>query len=145
MSMSTTQATLGRLKAMYASGDHKPCPEIYAADAVFDVNLPEWRFQLRGPDAIRHQLDTWHPRPPDLVEWQQRETSWGAVVELALWEGEDYGLYSRSVHVLDIDGEITRHVMYCIGDMTRDVYERSTAQLIVASRSPGASNLRLHE
>jgi hypothetical protein len=62
------------------------------------------------------------------------------VVELGLWEGVDYELYSRSMHVLDIRGEvIRRHVMYCIGDMTRDVYQRSTAQLIIgAPQTPTA-------
>ena len=69
---------------------------------------------------------------PDLVEWNPRSTAWGAIVELALWEGDHHELYSRSLHLLVLDGDhITRHVMYCTGDTTRSEYERAAAALIV--------------
>lgn len=119
---------------MLATAEHAAVDELYLPDALFDINLPQWRFQLRGPGAIRQQLDEWHPIAPDLVEWNLRPTSWGAVVELALWEGDDHGLYSRSVHLFDLHGErIARHVMYCIGDMSRATFERSTGALLAAS------------
>lgn len=123
---------LERWRTALATAQHAIFDELYAPDALFDINVPEWRFQLRGPDAIRRQLDEWHPTAPDLVEWNPRSTPWGAIVELALWEGDHHELYSRSVHLLDLDGDhITRHVMYCTGDATRAEYERATAALIV--------------
>ena len=115
-----------------ATAQHAIFDELYAPDALFDINVPEWRFQLHGPDAIRRPLHEWHPTAPDLVEWNSRSTPWGAVVESALWEGDHHELSSRSLHLLDLDGDhITRHVMYCTSDATRTAYERATAALIV--------------
>jgi hypothetical protein len=68
---------------------------------------------------------------PKLVAWHERWTEWGAVVELALWEGENHELYSRSIHVFDLMADrITRHVMYCTGDWTRDSFDRAVEDLL---------------
>jgi uncharacterized protein (TIGR02246 family) len=108
---------IDRFRQALGSGDHSRLNEVYAADAVFDVNLPEWRFSLVGPDRIAGQLDAWHLEAPNVVEWSERPTDWGAIVELALWEGPGHELYSRSTHAFDVVGDrIVRHVMYCTGD-----------------------------
>lgn len=126
-----SDSVLARFRRTIGAGDHSVADRIYAADALFDVNVPQWRFQLRGPDSIRRQLDEWHPQPPDLVEWHQRPIDGGAVVELALWQGEGHELYSRSLHLLDIgDGLITRHVMYCTGDWTKQALYEATVTLL---------------
>ena len=110
-------AVVGLLRRAIESGDHSGLAEVYAADAPFEVNLPWGRHALVGPDAIAAQLDAWHPRAPRLVEWIERSADWGAVVELALWEGPNHRLYSRSLHRIEVQGErIARHVMYCLGD-----------------------------
>lgn len=132
----TTTNLLGRFRHMLASGDYAIVAELYTDDALFDINVPEWRFQLSGPERIQRQLDEWHPQPPELVEWQERLSSWGAVVELALWEGDNNELYSRSIHMFDIiDGAIARHTMYCTGDWTKQALDRATAALIAPSSS----------
>ena len=108
---------IDRFRQALGSGDHSRLTEVYSPDAVFDVNLPEWRFSLVGPDRIAGQLDAWHPEAPNVVEWDERPTGWGAIVELALWEGPGHELYSRSTHTFDVSGDrIVRHVMYCTGD-----------------------------
>lgn len=128
--MSTTTA-IDKFRRALATGDHTNMAEIYAPDALLDVNVPEWHFQLKGPKAIERQLDEWHPAGPKLVKWQERRTEWGAIVELALWEGENHELYSRSIHVFDLMADrITHHVMYCTGDCTRDSFDRAVEGLL---------------
>ena len=126
------KAVVERFRSALASGDHSSFFEIYAEDAIFDVNLPEWRFQLQGPDSIRGQYDEWHPEAPNLVEWRERATDRGVLVELALWEGDGHNLYSRSLHDLEIEGDrITRHVMYCTGDWTKEALTEAAASFLV--------------
>jgi hypothetical protein len=54
--MSTITA-IDKFRRALATGDHTNMAEIYAPDALIDVNVPEWHFQLQGPQAIEHQLD----------------------------------------------------------------------------------------
>lgn len=119
-----------RFRTMVA-GDHEVIPELYADHALLDVNLPEWRYQLRGSEAIRRQLDEWHPAAPHLVEWNEQATEHGILVALALWEGDDHELYSRSLHELDIsNGRVTRHAMYCIGNLSKETHATVSAALL---------------
>lgn len=108
-------SVLGCFRRMLSTGDHSTIPTLYADGALFDINVPEWRYQLRGPESIRQQLDEWHPQPPELVDGKQRQTPWSTVVELALWEGDGHELYSRSIHLLDIGDDPdhpARHVLH---------------------------------
>lgn len=59
------------------AGDYDATPALYTPDALLDVNVPEWRYQLQGADAIRRQFDEWHPLAPELVEWRERTTDRG--------------------------------------------------------------------
>lgn len=121
-----------RFRAMLA-GQHETIALLYTPDALFDVNVPEWRFQLQGTEAIRRQLDEWHPVAPKLVEWREFTTDRGLLVEVALWEGDDHQHYSRSLRDLEItDGRIARHTMYCTGDWTKEALAEASAALIDA-------------
>lgn len=125
-------AVAARFRAMVA-GDHEAAPALYTNDAVFDANVPEWRFQLQGADAVRRQLDEWHPVAPKLVEWRETTTARGLLIEVALWEGEDHQQYGRTQHHLEITGgRITRHTMYCTGDWSKESLAEATAALIDA-------------
>ena len=122
-----------KYRALLASGDHSNTSDLYTEDAIFDVNVPEWRFQLQGPDAIRHQLDEWHPSAPEIVEWRQRTTERGILFEVALWEGNDNQQYSRNLHDLEIaGGRIRRHTMYCTGDWSKESLAEASAALMDA-------------
>lgn len=121
-----------RFRAMLA-GDHDLTPALYTHDALFDVNVPEWRYQLQGADAIRRQFDEWHPLAPELAEWRERTTDRGLVIEVAVWEGDEHQQYSRSLHDLEIvSGRIVRHTMYCTGDWSKESQAEASAALIDA-------------
>jgi ketosteroid isomerase-like protein len=122
-----------RFRTRLSSGDHSTIAEFYAHDVLFDVNVPEWRLQHKGPEAVRRQFDEWHPAAPDVVEWRERRTAGGLLVELALWEGEDHDQYSRSLHDLEISsGRISRHTMYCTGDWSEQAVAEAAAALVDA-------------
>lgn len=45
--------------------------DIYADNAVLDATVPNWRFQVRGPDAIRAEYAKWFNEPVTFVELQR--------------------------------------------------------------------------
>ena len=100
--------------------------EIFTSDALFDVNIPAWRFQRQGPDEIAAQLRTWYPIPPIAANWQARAMDGGAVVEgeeRKLEEGEER--YFRFVYLLFIEGDrIAKSVHYCSGPWEPATVER---------------------
>jgi hypothetical protein len=119
-----------KLHKIIESGDYPKLIELYSADAVFDVNVPQWRFKRRGPSEIRHQWAEWTEEGPmRLVGWQERPTPWGAVVEMSFREGTNGEQYSRSLHLLTVaDGLISEHVMYCTGPWDRATVERNRSE-----------------
>jgi ketosteroid isomerase-like protein len=112
------------------SGDYPELEELYGADAVFDVNVPMWRFKRRGPSEIRHQWAEWtESGPMRLVGWEEHLTPWGAVVQMSFREGPGGQHYSRSLHLLTVeDGRISEHVMYCTGQWDRATVERNRSE-----------------
>jgi hypothetical protein len=119
--MSTTRATLAdRIESCLGAFDFERLADLYRADALLDVSVPQWRFQLQGQAAIRQ----WLREEIDAVGGAGRVAGWrvtptfdGLVVE---WEvrftrdGEEH--LWREVHLFHTDGEaITEHVNYCTG------------------------------
>lgn len=47
--------TLGLVNAM-ASGN--VADDVFAQDVFFDINVPEWRYQLQGIDKVRYMSST---------------------------------------------------------------------------------------
>jgi hypothetical protein len=120
--MSTTAApALGnRIASCLRAFDFERLAHLYRADALLDVSVPQWRFQLQGQAAICQ----WLREEIEAVGGAGRVASWrvtptfdGLVVE---WEvqftrdGEEH--LWREVHLFHTDGEvITEHVNYCTG------------------------------
>ena len=105
------------LRRCLETADWERLGEVYAEDALFDCNVPEWRFQRKGLGEIAVQYRDWYPEPPRRLEWKETPTDFGAVVEQADWTSEGgEEQYSRSLHLLHVDGgRIVRHVLYCTG------------------------------
>jgi ketosteroid isomerase-like protein len=121
-----------RFRKLWQSGDVAALADLYARDAVLDMNLPQWRFQLQGPEAITAQLKGYFDRGPvTVVSWQERSGDFGAVVEEASrWQVEPEELYYRQVHIFvtDADDRISDHVIYCPGEWDRATVERHKAE-----------------
>ncbi len=119
-----------QLRRCLETGDWDRLADVYAPGAVLDANVPLWRFQRKGLEAIVAQYRNWYPEPVRLVEWTPSPTAFGAVVEQAEWAVEDgEETYSRSVHLLHIDGgRILHHVLYCTGRWDEATVERQSLE-----------------
>lgn len=127
-------AVLGRLRQILESGEFARLVEVYAPEALLDANVPTWRFQRQGHEAIVQQFHGWYSGPMPLVGWRERPTGWGAVVELEERQGErEEEVYSRSVHLFVTAGDqIAEHVVYCTGVWDADglAHHRAHAPMI---------------
>lgn len=102
-------------------------PGTVFADEVFcDINVPEWRFQLQGPDAIRDWLTGEQPDGSTVSSWRADATEFGVVVEVEQHTGDEV---SRNLHRLEVrDEKITEWTMYCTGVWSVETQERQARE-----------------
>lgn len=107
-----------RFRAALEERDFGAVAAAFTPDALLDANLPSWRLQRQGAEAIRRQIEEWFSdAPARFVEWHERTTEWGAVVECAerkVEEGEE--AYYRQVFLFFTEGDqIANFTFYCTG------------------------------
>lgn len=125
-----------RWREAWASNDPEAIGEAYADDALMDANVPHWRFQVQGREAIVEQLREWGRLGVIRVAgWQQRATEWGAVVEEESFVGEGPDeRYFRVLHCFVTAGDrIVEHVSYCTGVWDKATLERQRAEASAGS------------
>ena len=114
--MTITESITARLTAL----DFDGLAELYRPDALLDVSVPQWRYQLQGREAIRQAL----AEELALVVGSGRVTAQratrtddGVVVELEVrFEQDGEERQWREVHLFHTDGTaITEHLNYCTG------------------------------
>jgi len=98
--------------------DYPGLAEHYAPDVLLDMNLPTWRFQLQGREAVTKYFEEQLPGA-DLRCTHARvdRIADGVVVESEIRFDGDGGEYLwRAIDVFRFDGDqITEHVEYCSG------------------------------
>jgi ketosteroid isomerase-like protein len=94
-----------------------PACDAFAADAVLDATVPNWRFTVRGADAIRQQLAHWYADPGRFEELRRTELPDGALVEFVLsWEEDGEAYAAHQLHQLSVaGGRIVRDTVFCGG------------------------------
>ena len=86
---------------------------VFADDVFADINVPEWRFQMQGTDAIEEWLRGEQPGGCSVPTWRSDPMLEGVVVEVEQHTGEEI---SRNLHRLEVrDGKIVEWTMYCTG------------------------------
>jgi hypothetical protein len=114
------------------AADYAALTEWYAPDALLDVNLPTWRFQLQGPAAIRQYFTEQSAPLSNLYCAQLRElvTDDSVSVESECrFDGPDGAGLWRCIDVLRIVGdEIVEHTQYCTGCWTPTDIARQSAE-----------------
>jgi hypothetical protein len=92
-------------------------------DEVFaDINVPEWRFQMQGQDAIREWLQSEQPDGCAVTSWRADATEHGALVEVVQQLGDQI---ARNLHRLEVrDGKIVEWTMYCTGVWSTETQEK---------------------
>lgn len=96
----------------------------YTEDAVLDVVVPNWRFDVAGPAAIAAEYGRWFAHPARFEELRRHPTATGEVVEYTLcWVENDVPHAARHVHVLDLaaDGRIASDHVWCGGRWPADL------------------------
>jgi hypothetical protein len=96
--------------------------DVFADDVFCDINVPEWRFQMQGGEAIREWLEGEQPHGCVVGSWASEPTASGVVVELEQRLGDEI---SRNMHRLEVsDGKVTSWTMYCTGVWSLETQER---------------------
>jgi hypothetical protein len=132
--MSSMGSTAAELAGAYAKAmadrDIAAIGELYRPDALVDVNVPTWRYQLQGPESVSAALGenlpkgpfTTTARPLDPSEWA------GIELEYRLGEGDDAPLIREVNLVRVVDGRIAEHVIYCTGEWDAATIARQADQ-----------------
>lgn len=101
----TTTTTVDRLLDALASGDGVP-PELFAPEAVLDATVPDWRFALRGADAVARQYSYWCALPSTFEELERLPVEGGEVVTyLIAWVKDGVPHAAHHCHRLRLDDE----------------------------------------
>ena len=69
-----------KLRTAFFERTREAIEDLYASDALIDVNVPAWRFQRKGHDEILEQYLSWSEGPMTIFSAKEHETPWGAVV-----------------------------------------------------------------
>lgn len=114
--MTITELITARLSAL----DFDGLAELYRPDALLDVSVPQWRYQLQGREAIRQALAEELALVVEsgrVTGQRATRTDDGVVVELEVrFEQDGEERQWREVHLFHTDGTaITEHLNYCTG------------------------------
>lgn len=120
MTLTRTGVLNERIVGCLRALDMEGLAALYRPDALLDVSVPQWRYQLQGAAAIAEQ---WREElaPAAGSGWvaslRETPTADGVAVEVEVHftlDGEER--MWREVHLVHTDGEaITEHVSYCTG------------------------------
>ena len=90
------------------AGDMASCGA-FARDVEMDATVPNWRYTVRGADALRTELAKWYASPGHFEELQRVVLPDGELVQFTLcWEEAGVPHTVHQVHVLAVDGDQIR-------------------------------------
>lgn len=106
-----------RFAARIQAGATEQLAELYAADAVLDATVPNWRFEVEGGDAIAAEYARWFAHVGQFEEFDRFTTPTGAGVRYLLsWIEDDVPHAGHHCHLFDIvDDHITVEHVFCGG------------------------------
>lgn len=86
-------------------------------DVTLDATVPNWRFTVRGEDAVRSELGRWYATPGAFEELKRTPLPTGELVEFTLrWEEDGVPHAAHQAHVLEVtDGRIAKDQVWCGG------------------------------
>jgi hypothetical protein len=138
MTAVTGTDVLGHAAAYLRDYDIEGVSGLYRDDVILDANVPLWRFQLQGTDAIlewfRDELA--HLGQPDVVSSSTHQSDDGIVVELQVeYDAGDGRHLCRELHLLLGDERgIAEHRVYCTGVWDPATIERHRVEGTVVRR-----------
>jgi hypothetical protein len=91
--------------------------EVFHSDVVLDATVPNWRFSVRGAEAVRAELGRWYADPGQFVDIRRSPIAGGELVEFTLgWEEHGVAHTCHQAHVLELrDGRVAADTVFCGG------------------------------
>ena len=91
--------------------------EVFHSDVVLDATVPNWRFSVRGAEAVRAELGRWYADPGQFVDIRRSAIAGGELVEFTLgWEEHGVAHTCHQAHVLELrDGRVAADTVFCGG------------------------------
>jgi hypothetical protein len=82
-----------------------------------DATVPNWRFSVRGREAVLAELSRWYGDPGTFEELKRTATPTGELVEFTLrWEEDGVPHAVHQAHILEVAGHhIARAQIWCGG------------------------------
>ena len=103
--------------------------DAWAADAVVDATVPNWRLEARGVDAIRAEYARWFAHPARFEQLRREPLAGGELVEyVVVWEQDGVPHAAHHVHIFDVsDDRIVRDVVMCGGRWPQSLLDKMNA------------------
>ncbi len=100
---------------------------LFAPDVFCDLNVPEWRFQLQGAEALAQWGKSESPHGSEVTLGRVRPAGDTVAVETVIVTA---GVYSRSMWLLHLDaaGLVDEVVFYCTGPWAADTVARQARE-----------------
>ncbi len=92
-------------------------PGVFAADAVVDATVPNWRWTVRGAEAIGDTFAGWFADPGHFESLRRSPLPDGELLEFTLsWQENGVPHACHQAHRLTVrDGSIVEDTVYCGG------------------------------
>ncbi len=133
----TVEAVVDAFIALQESNRGTELAEILTEDAVLDLNVPQWRFQVGGGTAIAAAFAQSYPAGFRTTRYRWKPTPSGAVVEYDGWDVER-DTYYRHLALLDMrSARISRLTLYCTGAWDTETVERQRREAPMVDTEPG--------
>jgi hypothetical protein len=91
--------------------------DAWSTDATLDATVPNWRFRVRGVDAIRSEYAKWFADPGAFEQLRRLTTDEGEVVEYTFtWTEDGVPHAAHHAHILTVrDDLIVADTVMCGG------------------------------
>jgi hypothetical protein len=112
-----TTTTINRFLEAVASGAGVPL-DLLADDVILDATVPNWRFTVRGPEAVARQYGKWFDAPAALEELERWPGEGGEVltyVQSLEQDGVPHAAHHCHLLRFDANGRIARDRFFCGG------------------------------
>jgi hypothetical protein len=97
-----------------------PTCTAFGPSTVMDATVPQWRFSVRGADAIRGELSKWYPAPGRTEVVQRAPFPGGELLELCrTWDEPEGPISVHQAYLIEVVGEeIASLKIWCGGRWT---------------------------
>jgi hypothetical protein len=112
----TDERAVGQYLAAIEQARMSEC-DVLNPDVLLDATVPNWRFSVRGDEAVRSELSRWYGNAGTFEELNRTLLPTGELVEFTLrWEEDGVPHAVHQAHILEVaDGLISRDQVWCGG------------------------------